>query len=189
MSETSFEFLNQPHPCTSPKESLVINGNPYQTINGKPYFALGVMAILSVLFLVFPVGKSWVLGLLLGAFTLFVFILCKSYTQFALYPDFMLIYDYYKQDEVTKIEWKDIKEWTIDNQKGTNQILKIMLKSTPQVLSVPLLAATPIYKAIKKQVPEKESCVIRKKDMDKRIDENHSQFSLFSFNFLKKKKK
>jgi len=60
------------------------------------------MAILSVLFLVFPVGKSWVLGLLLGAFTLFVFILCKSYTQFALYPDFILIYDYYKQDEVTK---------------------------------------------------------------------------------------
>lgn len=89
---------------------------PLQTINGKPVFAIWTAMILGIVLLI----AGWwfhgaiVLGILLCALALFVQIKGKSYTQFAFYPDYFVVFNQEDPDHCQKIARQDVQEWTID---------------------------------------------------------------------------
>ncbi len=60
-----------------------------------------------------------VLGALVTGLALFVQVKGKSYIQFAFYPDYFVVFTQEDSDHCQKIDWKDVKEWTIDTNHGT----------------------------------------------------------------------
>ncbi len=62
---------------------------------------------------------------------LFVQVKGKSYIQFAFYPDYFVVFTQEDSDHCQKIDWKDVKEWTIDTNHGTAQTLQVRLASCP----------------------------------------------------------
>lgn len=151
-------------PCVIPIAELPAQEQPYKTINGKPYFAIWSIFILGLLNILYGIryGYSWILGVLLIGLAVFVQWKAKSFIQFAFYTAYFVIFE--AQNDVTcqKIDWDDVAEWTIDNHRGTNQTLKIRLKSTELPVWVPLLAAGEIYRTLHKRLPDLETAEKRR---------------------------
>lgn len=145
--------------------------HPLQTINGKPVFAIWTAMILGIVLLI----AGWwfhgaiVLGILLCALALFVQIKGKSYTQFAFYPDYFVVFNQEDPDHCQKIAWQDVQEWTIDTNHGTTQTLKVKVSAYNQPLLVPLLSSHRVYRIFHKRFPDLETAEIRRQEFRQQV--------------------
>lgn len=101
-----------------------------------------------------------VLGILLCALALFVQIKGKSYTQFAFYPDYFVVFDPADPDHCQKIARQDVQEWTIDTNHGTTQTLKVKVSAYNQSL----LSSHRVYRIFHKRFPDLETAEIRRQE-------------------------
>lgn len=143
---------------------------PYETVNGKPYFAIWSIFTVGALITIYGLryGHSPILGLALSGLALFVQWKAKSYIQFAFYTHYFVIFEAFNDIDCQKINWDDVEEWTIATNHGTDQLLQIRLKSGAGVVQVQLLSAGAVYRAFHKRLPEAETAKKRREEFLKR---------------------
>ncbi len=163
-------------PCMM-KTADLPDEEPLKTLNGKPYSAILTAFFLGIALFI----AGWwyhgaiVLGALVTGLALFVQVKGKSYIQFAFYPDYFVVFTQEDSDHCQKIDWKDVKEWTIDTNHGTAQTLQVRLASCPVPLRVPLLSSHRLYHIFHQKFPDLETAEIRRRMFRQKA----SQGSLF----------
>ena len=94
-----------------------------------------------------------------SAVCLFVIFKIKDYKCFEIYQDAILIYSDKKDDTVIKINYHDIKEWTVNNkQQGSNGIILIL--NDGRTIAKETFQINKAYNHLSKVMEEKESRVI-----------------------------
>ena len=112
MEEKTTNIKLEPQPISE----VEIDSNHLATIMYKNNLAIYVVAVISIVLIITLNIWGIIFGILLLAVCLFVIFKIKDYKCFEIYQDAILIYSDKKDDTVIKINYHDIKEWTVNNR-------------------------------------------------------------------------
>ena len=112
-----------------PKNTIEIEETLICDVNYKPTLSLILGAIFGVLMLFTGNILSIGLGVFILAFVIFVHMTIKDRITLSIYPSFVLIYQLDNTDNVRKIYYEDIEEWTCKDSDGKNNSVMIKLKT------------------------------------------------------------
>ena len=155
MEEKTTNIKLEPQPISE----VEIDSNHLATIMYKNNLAIYVMAVISIVLIITLNIWGVIFGTLLLAVCLFVIFKIKDYKCFEIYQDAILIYSDKKDDTVIKINYHDIKEWTVNNkQQGSNGIILIL--NDGRTIAKETFQINKAYNHLSKVMEEKESRVI-----------------------------
>lgn len=141
---------------TSTNHKVKIDSNHLATIMYKNNIAVYVMVVISIILIITLNIWGIVFGVVLLAVCLFVIFKIEDYKCFEIYQDAVLIYSDKKNGLVIKIDYNDIKEWTVNNrQQGANGIIFVL--NDGKTIAKETFQLNKAYSQLSKVMEEKES--------------------------------
>ncbi|MGN1398476.1 MAG: hypothetical protein ACI4WG_00540 [Erysipelotrichaceae bacterium] len=134
-------------------------GTHLTTVMFKNDPAIYVVVVIAIALIVTLNAWGIFFGLFFLAVSLFVIFKIKDYKCFEIYDDAVLIYSDKNDDQVIRIAYDDVKEWTVNNrQQGSNAIVFIL--NDDKCVTKETFQINKAYKYLTKVMPYKESRVI-----------------------------
>lgn len=129
-------------------------GKPEKELGGKPWTAILVMMVISILMIVFNVLR--ILGWIVLPISILALVLAKNYIQFSFYPEGMAVWKQNDTAHCQYIPYANIVEWTF--QQNTNGVNTLILRTTDhQNVTADCLRSSAVSEVLNKRMPEKEA--------------------------------
>ncbi len=149
--------LEEPvEPCKINISDLPVGDTPYKKLSGKPITSILIVFTVGLLLLIFA-PSTWVLGVFMIAMSILSYVVTKSYTQFAFYNNYFVIYPTKEDGTCMKVNWSDIEEWTVSEAQGSSNALTLRLKNPSRVKVVPVYSVSSVYAQMNKKLPNLET--------------------------------
>ena len=165
------ELINQ-----IPIEDISELGPANKTVTTKPYTAIYVWLVVSVLMLF---TKLWILSVFILPLSLYALWKLPNEKRVAFYDEYLIIFPPKRYDVCQKITYDEIVEWRVTQGK-TGADSFILRLTNERYITTDCFNAVKIYKAMDSIIPDKEANYVRKKNTPN---------TPFTFNFGKKRKK
>ena len=138
------------------KNELEINEKLIIDVKFKPMNTLIFGAVLGVLCCVTLNTYAIILGGVILAYSLFVYMNVKDYITLSIYETFVLVYAYESEDQVRVIKYDDVVEWGCKTDEGKSNAMMFRL-NTGEVVYKDTFQANKAFSALNKIMPERES--------------------------------
>ncbi len=145
--------------------SLELTGKHICDINYKPTSTLIGAFVFVALMVVLTVFTKSIYGVILGVFVLvyaiFVTKTVKDYRTLSIYDTYVLVSKLDSPNEVKKINYEDVEEWTCKNNEGKANCVMFKLKDG-EVIYKDTFQFNKAFNELNKLMPEKETMAIKK---------------------------
>ena len=138
------------------KNELDINEKLIVDVKFKPMNTLIFGCVLGVLCCVTLNMYAIILGGVILAYSLFVYMNVKDYITLSIYETFVLVYAYESEDQVRVIKYEDVVEWGCKTDEGKSNAMMFRL-NTGEVIYKDTFQAGKAFSALNKIMPERET--------------------------------